>query len=284
MRRSFRILLMALLVALTGSCKLYDKIFGDEVAARLGSKTLPLSEVEGVVAPGTPSADSAILVQQFIHSWAQSSLLAEIAERQLPKDMKNLDREIEEFRRQMLVYRYENLYVQKHLDTVVSRRECMDYYEHNPESFVAANSFVKGRYIRISTSSPELKVVKSLYASYNANDSLRLEQVCYHSADLYWDFSQEWVPLERIAADIHSELSACEGRFAFASSLEKEHLGYTLLVSIRDRVAPGKQIPFEYCEEKIKDIIVSRRKQDLISALEREIYNKAVESNRLIIY
>ena len=40
----------------------------------------------------------------------------------------------------------------------------------------------------------------------------------------------------------------------------------------------------EFCEEKIKDIIISARKQNLIMNLEQDLLNDARENGQYIIY
>ena len=50
-----------------------------------------------------------------------------------------------------------------------------------------------------------------------------------------------------------------------------------------DYVAPGEVTPFEYNSEKIKEIIISRRKQELLANLQRDILNDALNNNKLKI-
>ena len=46
---------------------------------------------------------------------------------------------------------------------------------------------------------------------------------------------------------------------------------------------PGEVTPLEYNAEKIREIIISRRKQELISNLQRDILNDALNNNKLKI-
>ena len=69
-----------------------------------------------------------------------------------------------------------------------------------------------------------------------------------------------------------------------SSSLERSHLGYTYLISVDDYVPAGRVAPYEYCRDRIRDVILSRRKQELLTSLERNLLNDAIGSEKLKIY
>jgi hypothetical protein len=46
-------------------------------------------------------------------------------------------------------------------------------------------------------------------------------------------------------------------------------------------VLPGEISPYEYNREKIGNIILSKRKQELVSVLHKEILNDAVAGNKI---
>ena len=48
-------------------------------------------------------------------------------------------------------------------------------------------------------------------------------------------------------------------------------------------VKPGEITPFDYNSGKIKEIIISRRKQELLLNLQRDILNDALNNNKLKI-
>lgn len=58
---------------------------------------------------------------------------------------------------------------------------------------------------------------------------------------------------------------------------------YTNILQVLEFVAPGEVTPFEYNSEKIKEIIISRRKQELLSNLQRDILRDALNNNKIKI-
>ena len=49
-------------------------------------------------------------------------------------------------------------------------------------------------------------------------------------------------------------------------------------------IKAGENAPLEFCEENIKDIIISVRKHDLLTTLERDLIEDAKSRENFVIY
>ncbi|HIT48754.1 MAG TPA: hypothetical protein IAC34_04595 [Candidatus Coprenecus stercoripullorum] len=284
MNGRFAVKVTAILLAFPlASCQLYDRIFNDEVVARIGNEVLYRKDTDKIVGHGLSPEDSARIVSQYINLWAKNRLLLNLAENNLSKADRNVDAYLEEYRQQLLIYRYQKQYVEERIDTVVGESECRAFYDANPHSFLAQVSLVKGIFVKISNDSPNLPMIMSLYKSIDPDDREELERLCYTSAENYYLFD-DWVGLDVIARELGTELSECEEVLSSSHYMRKESLGYTYLLAIDDRVPKGELAPFDYSQDKIRDMIISRRKQDMISTLERNLLDEAVTSDKLKIY
>lgn len=275
--------ILILFVILFSSCRLYDRIFNGEVVARVGTHILYKEDIEKLKITGFSPEDSVRIVTQYIHSWAKDNLLLDMAQTQLPKADKDVEKQLEEFRQQLLVFRYEKQYVEQRLDTTVSEQQYQEFYESNEKSFIVTTPLVKATVIKIADNSPYLSQIKSLYRSSKEDDLAKLEQLCYSSADYFHSYL-EWIEMGVIAQKISTDLQTCEALLGNKSFIDRSEDGYTYLVSIADMIPEGEIAPFEYSQEKIKDIIINRRKQELILSLERNLLNDAISSDKLIIY
>ncbi len=283
--RGMRKILVFIICALQlCSCRVVDKIFKGEIIARVGNNVLYKEDIIDLIPKNCSPEDSSHIVQQYIYSWATKHLLLDKAESKLSNEDLDVDKELEDFRRSLLVYRYEKLLVDQKLDTLITNEECEAYYKNNPQSFISSVSVVRARYIKVSNSSPNLQIIKSLYKSYDIDDSEKLSSMCYSSADKFYNFNNQWVSLDIIARELGSDVNSCERELDGNKSIEKDNLGYTQLVSVSERIRPGEAAPFDYCLPRIKEILLSKRKQELISSLERNLLNDAMSSNKLLIY
>ena len=276
-------LLIITFLAAISSCRLYDRLFKGDVVARAGRDVLYESDVEALNITGFSSEDSARIVERYIMSWAKNRLLLDMAESQLSKADRDVEAQLEEYRQQLLVYRYEQKYVEQRLDTVVSEQEYLDFYEANPASFTTHVPLMKGRYIKMSDNSPNLNPVKSLYRSRIEEDMDRLEQLCYTSAEKYY-FFEDWVGLDAVVEGTGLDVQELARVLESRSYLEKDFLGYTYLISVDDYIPAGSLAPYEYCRERIRNHILNRRKQALVTSLERNLLNDAIVSEKFVIY
>ncbi len=279
-----RIVLIFSALLLLSSCQLIDRIFKGEVVARLGTKVLHESEIAQLIPNDASPEDSVRIVKAYINSWATKHLLLSMAEGQLSKEQKDVQKELDDYRSSLLVFRYQKIFVEQRLDTLITDSECKKYYEENTQSFIAPYSIIKARCIKINTSSPNLQVIKSLYRSTMLEDVDALREVCYSSAEKYMDFDNEWIPITVIARELDMDVDLCESELKKKPYIEKDFMGSTYLLFVYDRVAQGALSPYQYNEKKIKDIILSKRKQELILNLERNLLNDALDDNKLVIY
>lgn len=278
-----RLGILILFVILFSSCRLYDRIFNGEVVARVGTHILYKEDIEKLNITGFSPEDSIRIVTQYIHSWAKDNLLLDMAQTQLPKNDKDVEKQLEGFRQQLLVFRYEKQYVEQRLDTLVSEQQYQEFYENNEKSFIVTTPLLKAIVIKIADNSPYLSQIKSLYRSAKEEDLAKLEQLCYSSAEYFHSY-MDWVEMGVIAQKIDSDISACESLLGGKSYIDKTENGYNYLVSIMEMIPEGEIAPYEYSREKIKDIVINRRKQELVLSLERNLLNDAINSNKLIIY
>ena len=280
MRRVVWILFLCLSVS---SCRLYDRLFKGDVVARAGKDVLYRSDVEKLNIKGFSPEDSIRMVERYILSWAKDRLLLDMAESRLSKEDKDVEDQLEEYRRQLLVYRYERQYVEQRLDTSITEQEYREFYDANPASFVTHAPLMTGVYIKISDSSPNINPVRSIYRSRSDGALERLDRLCYSSAEKYYRF-EDWISLEAISDGTGMDVSEMAGILEERSWLEKSHLGYTYLVSIDGYIPAGDVAPYSYSRSMIRDVILSRRKQSLLTSLERNLLNDAIGSEKLKIY
>ena len=281
MRRIACIIIAALLVC---SCTLYDSITKGDKVAQIGRAVLYKTDLEKVIPKGIGAADSTALAKQFIDSWAIKQLMLQKAEEQLPKSERDVAQLLEDYRTQLLVFRYENKYVEERLDTIVPNSEREEYYNLHPESFRGKNGVLRGRYVKMQNSSPNLQIMRKLAKSREIDDIDALDQLAYNSAYKYSNFNENWVDLNIVAKELGIPLDELQKKMSEkVPVVEMADTVYTNLLQVLEYVEPGEVTPFEYNSEKIKEIIISRRKQELLSNLQRDILIDALNNNKIKI-
>ncbi|MEA5006710.1 MAG: peptidylprolyl isomerase [Rikenellaceae bacterium] len=273
-------LLLTILIPTLMSCK-YINFSSDKVVAEVGGQKLLESDVRELIPEGTNPEDSIRMLEQYINNWATKHLLLKKAESELSKSEKDVEQELEDYRNSLLVYRYENLFIESRLDTTITDEECREYYAKHSSNFTSNSSVVKARVIKISQNSPNIAAIKNLFKANGIEEIDELERLCYNSADKYDNFGNNWVDISAVASMIPYDVQSCERAASNSSYIETSDTLYNYFVYFLDKIAPGEIPPFEYYLPRIKEIILIKRKQELISELEKSLLKEALENNTL---
>lgn len=261
-----------------------NELFKGEVVARVGDHRLHRSQLESYIPAGVSSEDSVGLAQQYIRAWAEDLLLLDMADEQLSKEEKDVSEELESYRRALLKYRYEQLYINQRLDTLVTEEEMNAYYKANPDKFILERPVVKARYMIVPADSRSLKQLRKLMSSDDDSEILEAESLAYTAAIKYGDSSDTWMDAitlaQELGTDYRSLLGAIKNQFA---ELPDES-GNLRIAYIVDIVQQGKTAPEEFCTERIRDIILNTRKRALTAGLEQDLLEDARRNNKFVIY
>ena len=288
MKKFFFILMLALAAT---SCKLWEELSDTaaeltrgEVVARVGKHRLHKSELQKFIPAGVSPEDSAGLAQGYIKAWAEELLMLEMAQSQLSKQQKDVSAELEEYRRSLLKYRYEQLYINQRLDTLVTEEELTAYYKANPDKFKLDRPVLKSRYLIIPADSRSLKAIRSRMSSEDDTDALEADSLAFTVAIKYVDSSDNWMDAITLAQELGTDWRSLVGSIKNSFSEFTDDAGNLHLAYIVEMVPAGKPAPLEYCRERIKDIILSTRKHTLETSLENNLLEDALESKKFVIY
>ena len=274
-----------IVLAMLSSCRAISRLFrGDDVVAEVFDAVLFKSDLDKVIPSGLPTEDSLQLAARYIDSWALEQVFIGIAEQQLSKEEKDVTKELEMYRRALLKYRYEQLYLNERLDTAVSEDKVLKYYEDNSEQFVLKRPVVKARFLSISTQSPMKDQIKGKMSSSDPAEVLEADSLAYSSALKYMTWEEKWIDISKLSLefglDNASLLSRKRGNWIEVT----DTLGLTNLAYILAFRDAGTMAPIEYSTPSIKDKIVSVRRQELINSLEQNLLDDARENGKFKTY
>ena len=284
-------LYICILLLAASSCKVAttiadtaSELFRGEVVARAGEHRLYRSQLESYIPSGVSAQDSANLARQYIESWAEDLLMLDMAEEQLSAQEKDVSRELEDYRRTLLKYRYEQRYINQRLDTLVKDEEIAAYYRDNAKKFALERPVVKARYLLIPAQSKSLKTLRRLSSADDEDSAVEAASLAAMAAIRYVDSADTWMDALALAQDAGMDyrklLQAGKGHFADWT----DEAGNLHLVYIADWIPEGKTAPLEYCTGRIRDLILSARKHELEAGLEKSVLEEARNNKKLVIY
>lgn len=261
------------------------ELFRGEVVARVGNHKLYRSQLQDYIPAGVSAEDSASLARQWINAWAEDLLMLDMAEEQLSDADKDVNKELEEYRRTLLKYRYEQLYINQRLDTLITEEEIASYYAANQDRFRLERPLIKARYMVISAEARSLKTLKHLMSSEDELEVMEADSLGAYAAIKYTDAADTWMDAitlaQEMGTDYRSLISSVKNHFA---EIEDMNGSILRIAYIADMVPEGKPAPIEYVTERIRDIILSSRKHKLETELEQNLLEDASRNQKFVIY
>ncbi len=281
MRKLLTYLLPLLLCSCTAISSL---VHDDQVVARVGDHKLYKSELEQFIPNMIPAADSVRLAGQYINTWAMDQLYLDVAEAQLSKAELDVSAELESFRRSLLKYRYEQRYINDRLDTLVTDEQVRQYYQEHEADFALKRPVLKVRFVDVMKDSPNKDAILKMMTSKEYSDVQRADTLAQSTALRYFDSSDIWMDAGELARyfglDYTEMLSHLKGDMIRYEPADRGDLMAAYVLDIRK----SGSAPIEYCSSRIRDILMSARKHALMTSLERDLLENALESNNFVIY
>lgn len=267
------------------SCRAISSFLADsEVVAQVGTDKLYRSDLDKIIPKGMMPEDSARMARQYIHTWASDQIYLKVALEQLSKAERDVTLELEDYRKSLLKYRYEQLYVNERLDTSVTMENIEEYYERHKDKFILDRPIVKARFLNIAADSPVLPQIRKKMSSSEVVDLVEADSLAFSSAVKFTTWADKWIDISVLAGEymIGYEILLASVNRGWIEKVDT--LGQKRLTYISDMINKGQPAPVEFCEQKIKDIIISSRKQELVQNLERDLLDDACENGQFKIY
>ena len=267
------------------SCRAISRFLNnDDIVAEVDGVMLLRSDLDAVIPVGISPEDSTRLAVQYINTWATDLVFQKIAEQQLSKSEKDVTKELEDYRKSLLRYRYEQLFINERLDTSVSEDLVNDYYNAHSEKFVLPRPVMKARFLSIYSDSPGLEPIRKRMSSSDVEDLVEADSLAYSSAMKFTTWNDEWIDISELSmefgVDYQTLLEQIRGNWVE----RKDTTGLVKIAYISAMKRKGEMAPIEYSAPGIKDMIVSARKQALVTGLERDLLNDARENGKFKIY
>lgn len=274
-----------LLIFLTflASCS-YLSSEGDRPVARVNGDYLYASDLAGLVVPGSSATDSLNLTRSYIESWIRRKILIHQAALNLPEDQLDFSAQLEDYRNSLIIYAYENSLVAQRLDTIVTDAEIGEYYEQNQENFQLKHNIVKLSYVKIPQGSTQVRHIRRLFFSDNPADREKLADLCDKYSSQYFLDDETWMVFDDVLKEIPVQTYNQEEFLRYRRSFEMEDSLYFYFARFVDFKIKESNSPLQFERERIRSIILNKRKLTLINEMHQDIYDQALRNDKIEIY
>ena len=279
-----RQIMAALLLAIMyTACGNEDIHKGKTPIARVFDSYLYYEDLGDLVPKGAAPQDSTSLVQQYTTVWVKQQLMIKKAELNLTDQQMDVQKQLDEYRNNLLIYKYKDAFVKENLDTVVTQEQIAEYYNDNPDNFKLNTPAVRCIFVQILDTPEDVYNVQRLLNFHSEKDSLALLELCHEKAAKFETFENHWTQLAQASTLMPTAVSEKDFALKAHGIIRINEGAYVYLLKIRDFMPVGEVMPFEMAEPSISMILLNKRKTEIINRLEKSIYENA-ERNKNIEY
>ena len=268
---------------LFSACNLSTNEESDAVA-RVGENYLFSSDLQDQIGPQY-DGDSLQIANRLIDDWAEQLLYLKKAEINLSSsEKKQLDELVRTYRNDLYVKNYKDKAIQSQLDSVVEQAEIQDYFEQNKANFRTNKDLLRGRYVRVRNENYNLRTMRRSLRRFNDVDKIFLDSIAlqfttYSMNDSIWvQASQFFNRLPLISERRYKNFLKNNTFFELQDSLE------VYLVVVEEVVLRNELAPLEYVTPTLKQILINKRKLELMRQFDREIIEEGLQQNTYEVY
>jgi hypothetical protein len=272
----------ALLLVVRCSPEPADGGSGDRSLARVYNNTLLLSDMEGMIPEGMTSEDSSVIIDAFVENWVREAAMLYEAERNIPKDL-DINKLVEDYRASLIKHNYENVLVGEFLDSTITEKELLEFYEQNKEQYKLETPIIRCRFIKAARNAHQLKLAETWWNSSKAEDLVNLRNWCNANAVVHHLQDSSWYKVDDIAAYMPQGTLTVDN-VKYRRDFVQRDDNFQYFFKVLELVSRPEIAPLSYIENQARKVILHKRKTLLLENMKEKFYEEAMRKNDITIY
>ena len=276
--------ILILLLSITVSCDYFKKDTEQTPIARVNETYLYQEDIEGIVPENATAQDSTFIINNHINRWATQQLLIDQAKINLPQSkLDTYQKLVRDYKDELYAEGYKNAIVAQQLDSTITESELNNFYKENRGNFILNDELIKVRYILLSKDFTNFNSVVEKFSRFSKTDKEELESISIQFTKYNFNDST-WVKKDALLRTFPA-LQEKENELLKKSNFTQvqDSLG-VYLVKIEDVLKTNDVAPLSYVTPTIEQIILNKRKLELIKKLEKDITKDALKNKNFETY
>lgn len=280
--KCYKIILLLLVVV---SCQNFKNKIKRETIARVNDNYLYKDDIKKIVPENTSTADSINIVNNYINNWATRQLFIDQAKLNLTEEeLASFDDLVENYKSTLYINAYKNAVINKSINMEITEQDLLSYYDQNLKNFNLNEELVKIRYLHLPPEYDNIVATKRHLNRFNEEDIEELEgnEIEYLAYSLN---DSTWVKLDQVMGKIPILKKQDKTKLLKNGKyMQLRDSTGVYMVKIEDVLRRNEIAPLEYIKPTIRQIILNKRKLELIKKIEKDITRDAVENKQFEVY
>ncbi|WP_016778363.1 hypothetical protein [Anaerophaga thermohalophila] len=279
-----QVAVLLLLAGFAGACENIENNEGTTPVVRVGEEVLTTNDLKKVLPDDVNDEDSAALADDYVNRWVRNKLFLRQAESNLTEEEKDVSQLLDEYRTSLLVNIYQQKMLEQKYSPLLSNEEIEEYYNEMQDNFTLQENIIRGLILKLPLDAPNISEVRRWCRSADSEDLVQLDRYSAQHARLYHAFLDKWTPFQRINASLPDPVRNEERFLQYNRYYEKTDDKYRYFLVVTDFMTIGNTAPLSYVEERIRAILLNKKRAEFINSLEKELYNEALQKKIINFY
>ena len=279
-----RILVLLLITLLgCGACKKQHDHKGKTPLVEVDGNFLYKEDLMSVLPVGLSKDDSILFAEHYIRSWAEEILLYEKAANNIPDNV-DVEKLVENYRKALIMHTYQQELINQKLINDIPEQEIADYYEKNKELFKLENPLIKGLFIKVPLTAPQLNNVRRWYKTEKQDAVESLEKYSLQNAVKYEYFYDKWVPITEVMDLMPLKVPDAGEYLNKNRHVELKDTAFHYFLNVSDYRAVGEQEPYEFARTQVKDMMLNMKQVEFMKQVKEDLYRRAEKRDKIKYY
>ena len=265
------------------SCSRNREAHNEKPVARVYDQYLFPSDLKQLIQEGTSAEDSTRIVSEYIDNWIRHNLELKIAQDNISGEIDEIDKQTDDYRESLIIYAYEKQWVKENLDTVISEDSMQSYFHRNQNDFVLKSDIYQLSYAILDKAAQKKDSLKNFFAKGIDKFRDEAESFCLRNCRDYSLKSGAWVSADALFNLLPLAMYS-NGRFRTNGVVEYEDETNYYIVTVDAWHAAGTIGSYEYNKNAIGDIIINKRKMELLKNNQMNMVEQGLKRNNAEIY
>jgi hypothetical protein len=280
MRFIFPVVIVSLLLI---SCTQSKESYNSPIV-KVGSKVLTKQDLDENIPAGLSHNDSIIEAEHYIRAWITDILMYDIAQKNTG-DMERINQLVESYRKSLVIYQYQEHLINEKIIKKISEQDLYNYYKNNKETFKLDQYLIKGVFLKVPITAPDIEEIRKSYKSVSSQASReKLEKYSIRNAVAFEYFLDRWVAFDDLKNSWPAASRKTLALGAARNCFEQQDEGFFYLLNATEYLPPGDFAPFEYVRPVVQEMLVNQQKIDFLEQTEDDIYQRALNKGEIKFY
>jgi len=266
------------------SCDFINQDNLDIPIARVNDSYLYKKDIKDLIFENTSKDDSTLIVANFINRWATKQLLIDQSIINLTQEKQDAyNNLVNQYKTDLYIEAYKSSIVAKRLDSVITFEELEKFYNQNKENFKLNDNLLKIRYIHIDENFSNTKELVEKFKRFDSIDKNELTKLsikfkAFNLNDSIWIKNDLLIRVLPVLKQNNIQVLKKTNFTQLQDSLG------VYLVKIEVVLKTNDIAPLSYVKPTIEQIVINKRKQEILKKIEKEITIDAIKNKNFELF